>query len=163
MTSLAQEPRPTERPPLLALLAWMLFVLLVMYALMVGGGYEGIHDVSWRLVSLILIGVTLAGWAILALRRPEWRPGTAIWPALVAPLVAMVLSLLLAELPRLGVEYVAWAFLLVAIYLLLVRILKTEFARARIGGLALILGLVVGVAYLGPVSYTHPEPTRPTT
>ncbi len=149
MTRPVEGSSTTERPPLLPLLGWLLFVVLVVYALTVGGAYGGISDVDRRIVSLGLIGVTLAGWAILALLRPEWRPGTAIWPALVAPLVAMVVSLLLAEFPRLGIEYVAWAFLLVAIYLLLVRILRTEFARRRIGGLALVLGLVVGAAYLG--------------
>lgn len=151
VTTAQPESPPQSRPAIFALMGWLFFVLLAMYALMFGGGYEGIHATSWRTVSLALIGVTLAGWLVLAWRRPAWRPGTAIWPALVAPLVALVVSLVLAEHWRLGLEYVAWAFLLVAIYLLLVRIMRTEFVRLRIGGLALVIGLVIGLAYLGSV------------
>ena len=53
--------------------------------------------------------------------------------------------------PRLGLEYVAWAVLLVGLYLLLVRILATRTARDRIGALAAMLTLVIGLLYVGQV------------
>jgi O-antigen ligase len=141
----------TMRRGLLPLVGWLGFSLLVVYAVLVGGGYPGIQLVTLRLLSLSMIAIVLAGWAVAAWRLPSWRPGTAIWPALVIPLASMTLSTLLSPFPRLGIEYLAWAVLLVALYLLLVRILSLEFARARIGGLAAILGAMIGLLYLGIV------------
>lgn len=135
----------------LAVAGWVIFVLLVVYAVLVGGGWAGIHLVTLRTVSLVLVAVALVGWFLVSLRDPRWRPQSAIWPTLVLPLVALVLSTLASAWPRLGVEYVAWAMLLVALYLLLVRILATETARARIGALAAMLSLVIGLLYVGQV------------
>jgi O-antigen ligase len=133
---------------MLVLLGWTAFVLLVLYAVLLGGGWAGIYLVSLRLVSLVLIAAGLVTWLVLAWRWPAWRPRSAIWPAFVAPLLALVLATLLSEHPRLGAEYVAWAVLLTALYLLLARILATHTAQARIGGLAAALGLGLGVTYV---------------
>ena len=141
----ARRPRPT-----LALLGWVAFVLLV-YAVLLGGGYGGIYFVSLRLLSLSLITAVLAVWAHPCLARPAWRPATAIWPAFVTPLASFALSTTLSAFPRQGLEYVAWAVLVTALYLLLARILASHFARVRIGGLAAALGLALGLLYLGVV------------
>jgi O-antigen ligase/tetratricopeptide (TPR) repeat protein len=71
-----------------------------------------------------------------------------MWPALALPLASFVLSTAASPFPRLGLDYVAWAVLLTALYLLLVRILALPYARARIGGLAAVLALVLGGAYV---------------
>ncbi len=135
----------------LAFVAWLAFSGLLVYAVVIGGGYSGIDSVTLRTVSLAIIATVLAGWGLLAWRVPTWRPGTAVWPALVIPVASLVMSTLLSEHPRLGVEYIAWSVLLVGLYLLLVRILRTEFARARIGGLAFILGVTISLLYLALV------------
>jgi hypothetical protein len=49
----------------------------------------------------------------------------------------MALSTVLSPFPRLGIEYLAWSVLLIAMYLLLVRIMALDYARARIGAFAL--------------------------
>ena len=95
-----------------------------------------------------IAAVGLLGWFVLSVRDVRWRPSTAIWPTLVLPLVALALGTLASERPRLGVEYVAWAVVLVGLYLLLVRVLATQTARDRIGALAAMLSLVVGVLYI---------------
>ena len=130
---------------------WTTFVLLVLYAMILGGSWAGIYWVSLRIVSLALTTVGLLTWLLLALRWPRLRPRTAIWPAIALPPITLGLSALVSPYQRLGLEYVAWATLLAALYLLLVRILAWPYARARIGALAAILGLALGVAYLGSV------------
>ena len=128
---------------------WTTFVVLVLYALILGGSWAGIYWVSLRILSLALITMGLLAWLVLALRWPRLRPSTAIWPAIALPPLTLALSALASPFQRLGLEYVAWATLLAALYLLLVRILARPYARARIGALAAILGLALGVAYIG--------------
>lgn len=147
MTAVAQS--DTEnRSDLLALLGWMTFVVLLVYTVFIGGGYDATLLGEFRLVSLAVIGVALVTWAILALLRPAWRPRSAIWPALVLPIAALVLTSLASDSPRLGAEYVLWATVLVALYVLLARIMSFDFARQRIGGVAAILAFIVAGAYL---------------
>ena len=45
--------------------------------------------------------------------------------------IALALATATSWMPRLGLEYVAWSVLLVALYLLLVRVLATETVRRR--------------------------------
>ena len=135
-----------------ALVGWMLFVILFAYLIWFGGGYLGINEEYMRILSLGIVVAVLSGWALLAWRMPSWRPGTAIWPAFVIPLGTLALGTALSASPRLGIEYVAWSVVLTALYLLLVRILSFEFARARIGGLAAVLAGVMGVVYIAYVA-----------
>jgi O-antigen ligase len=128
--------------------AWIGFAVLFTYVVVLGGSWPGIYAVEVRIVSLLLMAVVLSGWAVLAWRRPEWRPRTAIWPAVVPPLGVFALSTLTSPFPRLGLEYLALAVLFAALYLLLVRCLVFEPIRARIGGLAATLGLAIGGAYI---------------
>jgi O-antigen ligase len=144
-------PARTGARSLLPVLGWAGFCLLVAYAVLVGGGWPGIYLVSLRMLSLLLIAMALGVWLALSWRRPVWAPRTSIWPTLAVPPVVLLLSTIASPLPRLGLEYVAWAVLLVAMYLLLVRILAADFLRERIGPLAAMLGLVVGLAYCATV------------
>lgn len=147
MTAASDTPRTSP----LATLGWIVFVLLVVYAVLIGGGWAGIYLGSLRLASLAIVALGLIVWLALSLRDPRWQPRTAIWPTLVLPIAALALTTVTSWLPRLGLEYVAWAVLLVALYLLLVRVLATETARARIGALAAMLSLVIGLLYMGQV------------
>ena len=140
-----------SRPSPLALLGWVVFVLLMLYTVLLGGGWGGIYFVSLRMLSLALIAAGLAVWLILAWRRPAWRPRSAIWPAFAAPLLVLAMATMLSDHPRQGLEYVAWAVLVTALYLLLARILAQPTAQARIGGLAAGLGLALGLTYLAVV------------
>ena len=151
-TSLPVEAEAHERGSTLALLGWAGFAVLVLYTVLLGGGWIGIYSAGIRVTSLVIVSVGLAAWLIVAWRRPAWRPSTAIWPAFVLPLVAFGISTIASPFPRLGLDYVAWAVLLTALYLLLVRILAMPYARARIGGLAAMLALILGGAYIAMAS-----------
>ena len=141
----------TERPSRAARLGWIAFVACVVYVVVGGGGYAGIDLPLLRLLNLGLIVVGLAAWALLARRRPEWRPRSAIWPALLIPIVVLALTTLTSPFPRLGLDYLAWTVLLVALYLLLVRVVATRYAQAHIGWLLAGLGLALSVTYIALV------------
>src|SRR5688572_19399612 len=111
------------RPSLVALLGWTAFIALLVYATFLGGGHAGIQISGLRAISLTLIAMGLGIWAVLAWRRPEWRPRTAIWPALIVPFLALAIATVLSPYPRLGLDYLAWTALLIGLYLFLVRIL----------------------------------------
>ena len=132
-------------------------MLLVVYVLFIGGGWDGIYAVSLRTLSLVLVAAGLGTWFLLSLFDARWRPSTSIWPTLVLPVVALTLATPRFQWPRLGVEYIAWAVLLVGLYLLLVRVLATTTARERVGGLAAMLALVIGLLYVGTVFLTWVE------
>lgn len=155
--ALATPVRPTpttatrERTSTLALLGWMGFVILVVWTIFVGGAAHGPFLVQLRIASLALIALVLGGWFVASLRLASWRPATAIWPTLAIPIAVLILGTLTSRMPRLGIEYVAWAILLVGLYLFLVRLLSTRFARDRIGGLAAMLALVLGLTYMATV------------
>ena len=147
-SAVADVTEAAQRPSIFALLGWLAFSGMLVYIVFIGGGYAGILSGSLRVLSLILVGAGLTIWALLAWRRPEWRPRTAIWPVVAVPFLALFLTSLTSANPRLGLEYVAWAVVLVTLYLLLVRVLAMPMARARIGGVAAMLGFVTGIAYL---------------
>ena len=122
--------------------------MLLFYALAVGGSWLGMYSGAVRLLNLVIIAVALPVWLIVAWRRPSWRPTTAIWPAFVAPLAAFALSISFSQQYRIGLDFLAYAILLTALYLLLVRIMARPYARARIGGAMAAITLVLGGAYI---------------
>lgn len=133
---------------MLGIFGWSSFALLFVYAVVLGGSWIGIYAVPLRALSLVVVAVALVAWCLVAWRHPTARPTTAIWPALVLPLAAMGLSTLVSRHPRLGLDYLAWAVLLVALYLLLVRILARDGGGRRVGALAAALGLTLGLVYI---------------
>ena len=140
------EAEPSRSP--LAFLGWLLFALLLFYALAIGGGWLGMYVGPMRVLNLVIIAVALVAWLIVAWRRPEWRPTTAIWPAFAAPLVAFALSISVSDYPSIGLELMSYAVLLTALYLLLVRIMAQPYARARIGGVMAAITFVMSSAYI---------------
>ena len=145
-----QEPMTaaTARPSATRLAAWMAVLLLALYLVFVGGGWQGIYTATIRQVTVALAGLGLAAWAVVAVRRPEWRPRSVLLPAMAAMLTSLALSTALSRYPRFGVEYLGYAVLLAALYLLLVRLLADPFFRARFGALAVSLCGAISFAYL---------------
>ena len=117
-----------------------------------GGGFPGIYDVTLRILSLAILAVVLVGWLVIAWRCPSWQPGSAIWPAFVVSLAALGLATVTSPNPRLGYDYVAYAVLLTAAYLLLVRLWAHPFFRARLGALTVAAAFGVCIAYLSIVA-----------
>lgn len=152
--------------------AWALVAILAAWTLFIGGGWAGIYANGLRTISLGLAAAGFLSWAALAARRPDWRPRSAIWPALVVALGALSLSTIAAARPRIGIEYLAWSVVLAALYLFLVALLRHGYARERIGGLAALLGITMGLWYAwvtirdwldfwSIVGHLTPPPLRP--
>lgn len=129
------------------LAAWICIALLSVYLVFFGGGWAGIYRADLRLASVLLAGLVGLVWTITAWRVPFWRPRSAILPALLVALGSMVVSTVASRSPRQSIEYLAYAVILVALYLLLVRILAHPFFRARMGPLTVAFALILGLAF----------------
>jgi O-antigen ligase len=127
--------------------AWVAVLLLTCYLVLVGGGWFGLYLGSLRTTSVALAAIAVAAWAVVARRSPEWRPRSVLLPAIVAALGSLAVSTVFSRYPRQSVEYLGYAVILAALYLLLVKILADPFFRARIGALAVTLVVVVGGAF----------------
>jgi len=128
-------------------LVWSVLVLLILYLATAGGGWQGIYAVGLRILSLVVITMVLGAWIAVAIIRPTWRPRTVLWPAFLAALIVFGVSLAASRTPRLGADYLAYALLLTALYLLFQRFMAQPYFRAQIGRLSIALLLVVGGWY----------------
>ena len=71
------------RPSIGSVVAWILIVLGVIYLTALGGGgFFGLYSVALRIVSVVMLTVTLAVWLVLAWRNPFWRPASSMALAL---------------------------------------------------------------------------------
>ena len=128
--------------------AWFAIVLLTAYFMFIGGSTTGLLFPHVRLFSVVLVTGVLVGWAVAARSDPTLAPRSAIWPALLVGLVAFATSTLLSANLRVSIEYLAYAVLLVLLYLLLVRIVSKPALRVRIIGLAGGLAVLISVLYI---------------
>jgi len=131
--------------------AWLVLLVLTLYTIFIGGAWRGIYESNLRSLSLVVIAIVLAIWAIAAALRPDLRPSSRLMPAFGLATGALAVSALGSAFPRIGAEYVAWAIVLAGLYLLLVQILRSDFFRRRIGALCVLLSLSLGLMYLGVV------------
>ena len=146
--------------------------MATLYGVFIGGAWSGIHSSGLRSTTLLVAVVALALWAITAVVKPAWRPRSRILPALLVPLAVLALTTATSRQPRLGLDYVAWSAILVALYLFLVRLMASPFFRPRMLALTTLLALIVGVWYVqevgarwiewwGLVGRLAPPPLRP--
>lgn len=131
--------------------AWVGVALGVAYLIFIGGGWWGIYASSLRLLTVLIAGGTLAIWLSVAVRNPAWRPRTLMWPAIIACLGSLALSTAFSAQPRVSVEYLAYAVVLAALYLLLVKLFADPFFRPRLLALFTMLFGAVAVLYVGSV------------
>ena len=127
---MATEPSTQTRTTPIALIGWIVFVLLVVYSVLIGGAWAGIYLVHDQPGARRPSPSRFGCWFRCA---TPIAADHAIWPTLVVPPVVLALATLASSTPRLGLEYVAWSVLLVGLYLLLVRILATQL-RATASG-----------------------------
>jgi O-antigen ligase/tetratricopeptide (TPR) repeat protein len=123
-------------------------LLLTCYLVLVGGSWFGLYLSSLRTTSVVLAAMTLAVWGIVAWRSPEWRPRSALLPAIGVALASLAASTVVSRFPRQSVEYLAYAVILAALYLLLVRILADPFLRGRMGSAAVVLCAALSLAFV---------------
>jgi O-antigen ligase len=137
------------RPPVASVVAWFLIVLGVIYMVALGGGaFIGLYSVTLRIVSVVALSLALAIWLALAWRRSFWRPTSSLSLAFLASLLALVVALLFSERPRLGADYIAYAFLLTGAYLLQQRLFAHPFFGPRLGALSVLLGFALCFVYV---------------
>ncbi len=127
--------------------AWLGLVFLVVYLAIIGGGWQGIYRAELRVASLVLSVVGLGSWIAVAVFVPAWRPGTVLWPAFVAALAVFGMSLAASHTPRLGADYLAYAILLTALYLLLQRFMAHHFFRVRLSAISIALLVFIASWY----------------
>lgn len=138
--------------PMLRLLAWVSLLAAALYVLLVGGAWDGIYMPVVSTITLAVGAAILLGWGVAWVRRPAiWRPSTVMWPAIVAALASLALSTFASRDQRVSLEYLGYAVVLVALYLLLVRLLANPFFRARLTALFTMLFVVLGALFLGLV------------
>ena len=113
-----------------------------------GGSFLGIYVAELRLASVVMTAVALATWGLVTFRHPSWRPRSAIWPALAAPVAAFAVSTLLSERPRISAEYFGYTVLLVALYLLLRALLAHASLRDRVAAMAVPFAMAIGIVYV---------------
>lgn len=135
-------------PPMRRMGFWFAVALLTMYLVFVSGSWQG-TDTPWpRSLSVALAALVVAIWGVVAWRRPPWRPRSVLLPAIASCIGSLAISTLFSRHPRLGVEYLGYAIILAALYLLLVRILADPWFRVRMSVIVTVLGPVIGLAFL---------------
>ncbi len=116
-----------------------------------GGGATGVLLVQFRVTSLILLALVVSVWLLAAWRSPRWRPASAMWPAVVAIIVAFAVASVLSWNQRLSLEYLAYAVLLLTLYLILIRLLADAGFRPRLLALTGLLCGTIALLYLAIV------------
>jgi len=134
-------------------ITWVLLALAAAWLVFLGGGLFGIYTTELRVVTVSLATVIVLGWAIAAWRDPRWRPQTAMWPAIGACLGSLAISTAFSRFPRVSLEYLGYAILLAALYLLLVQLMARPFFRDRLVALGAIFFVIVSVEYVVAVGY----------
>jgi tetratricopeptide (TPR) repeat protein len=133
------------------MLAWAGVAAGAVYLIYVGGGWWGIYSPYLRIATMVLAAITLGVWAIVMRRNAAWRPRSVMLPAIAACLGSLAISTIFSRVPRVSLEYLGYAVVLAALYLLLVRLFASDFFRRRIATLATMLFVVSTVAFLGQV------------
>jgi O-antigen ligase/tetratricopeptide (TPR) repeat protein len=130
------------------LLTWVLLSLLGVYLVFVVGGFPGIYQVQWRLVTHGLTLALIVGWLLALL----WRPDLFVMPRLTLPIAvilgAMIVSTIASPYPRFGWETVLNAAATALVFAALVTVLADPGLRPRLRftAAALVIGVVIAYA-----------------
>src|SRR5260221_3804592 len=144
-------PVSTSNLPRLA--AWVGIVALTLYmTVFQGSGWYGVYSAFLRTFTLASLVIVFVGWALVARRSPAWRPRSAMWPAIVAVLAAFAITTVTSWNPRISLEYASYAILLAGLYLLLLRLMASDFFGPRLYSFATLLCAGICAWYLWTVA-----------
>jgi len=129
-------------------ITWVGTVLAMVFFMVVGGGWYGLYLVDLRVATLVLGLMVLIGWTIAVVRDRTWAPSTSMWPAIAAVLVSLAASTITSREPRISAQFLAYSVVLVALYLLLVRMLAIESTRRTILSVSSMLFVGLTVLYV---------------
>jgi Lipid A core - O-antigen ligase and related enzymes len=127
--------------------AWVGIALGAVYLIYAGGGWWGIYSPVLRIITMTTAAVVLLSWAYAAWRHPSWRPQSLMLPAILALLASMAVSTAFSVVPRVSLEYLGYAVVLAAMYLLLVQLFAHDFFGRRFVALAAMLFVVSVIGY----------------
>lgn len=133
--------------------AWLGVAGGIAFALLTGAGSSvtGVWVTAFRIASSMLLIVALALWLVAAVRNPFWRPRTLLAPGFIASIAALLIALLGSSQPRLGLDYIAYAALLIGGYLFLQRLFAHPFFGPRLGALSVMVALITSLGYIAAV------------
>lgn len=103
---------------------------------------------AFRLVDIALAAVVVVAWLLAAILLAGWRPRTSLAPAFAATLGAFVVGTATSVMPRVSVEVLAYAVVVVALYALLVRLQAHSVIGPRLGSVPVALLVVIAALYL---------------
>lgn len=129
-------------------LAWVAIAGLAAYLTFIGGAWLGIYAAPLRLTTMLMASGILAIWLLAGVRSEHWRPRSALMPAILAALASLAISTLFSRVPRVSLEYLGYAVVLAALYLLLVRLMAHPFFVRRLLSLSGLFFVVIVSAYL---------------
>ena len=118
------------------------------------GSWAGTYYGLIRVASIVVALVGLVAWLVVAIVRPEHRPASGLAGAFAAALFAFAISAWNAPNVRYAVDFLGYAVLLTALYLLFVRVwtsravalrLEVLLAGACLAGGVLFIAATVGV------------------
>lgn len=130
------------------LLAWLGLALLAAFVVFLGGAGPGTVYADRRMVVAVATAVLLGTWALLAWRDPTWRPRSVLAPVIAVGLASLAISTAFSRDLRVSLEYLGFAVVLAALYLLLVELFRRPFFRVRLFALASMLFLIVAIGYI---------------
>jgi O-antigen ligase/tetratricopeptide (TPR) repeat protein len=130
------------------MLAWVGVALGAVYLIYIGGAWWGIYSPQLRILTMSIAALTLGAWVVIARRNSVWRPRSLMRPAIAASLASLAISTAFSKVPRVSLEYLGYAIVLAALYLLLVRLFAERFFQRRLLTLASMLFAVTAAAYV---------------
>ena len=122
------------------------------FTVLVAGGSGSLEALPIRTIYIGMAALALIPWLVGAIFRPSWHPSSRLAPGIVAILVAYVIATITSRNPRLSVEMLGYAVLLMLVYLLLVTLMRRPAIRAHFERLALLLCILVAGLYVLQVS-----------
>ena len=129
----------------LALLGVALGATLLVLGL---GSWPGTYYSLIRVVSIVVAFAGIVIWLGVALVRPAHRPSSGLMGAFAAALFAFAISAFNAPNVRLAIDFLGYAVLLTALYLLFVRVWTSRAIALRLEVLLAFACLVSGVLFI---------------
>lgn len=122
------------------------------FTLLVAGGSGTLDLQSVRLIFVLMAAVALIPWLAIGAVVPRWRPSSRLMPALLLCIAVFAISTVTSRVPRLSVEMLGYAVLLVEVYLLLVALMRRPAVRQHFQRLAVVMCVIISVIYLVQVA-----------
>ena len=101
-----------------------------------------------RILTQVAVGAFLAVWAVLAIRRPELRPSTALAGPLALGCIAFVASVAFSARPRLSLEAGLIGLASALTLLALTAALRLDVVRRLAGTSVILAAAVTGIGYV---------------